>query len=154
MWHVLQFPHHLSSTLLESLLFVSLSHSRLTQPDTGPVYIAAEAHGLSMLNLLFTRTLKFFCAELLLASLSTACSAAWAWTFHLSLFKSTRFPSVHSFSFAEHLPDSSPALQYINCSPTWHHPQTQRGCIPSLQQTCHTVSVPASILWCTLGYCI
>lgn len=112
----------------------------------------SEAHGWSMFNRLFTRTLRFFHTELLLASLSAACSAAWTWTFHLSLLKFMQFPSAHSFSLLSTcqvaaLPSSLLTAPLSGIT----HKLGKGPSIPSLQQTCHTVSVPVSIPWCNLG---
>lgn len=102
----------------------------------------SEAHGWSMLNLLSTRTL--FCAELLLASLSAACSTAQAWTFHQPSLKFTQFPSAHSCQPAA-LPSS------LLTAPLSGTTQELRR-VHSIPST--TVSqFPASTLRCNLGYC-
>lgn len=137
MCHVLQSPHQLRSALLESLQFVSLSHTGLTPLDTGLVYIAAEAHGWSVFNLMSTRTLRAAPGQ---SVCSLQCCKGLDFSFVLI--------EVHAVAFTPffHLPESSPALQHISCSPTWHHPPALPGCISSLQQTHHTVSVPAAVL--------
>lgn len=144
-------PRQLSSTLLESLQFVSLAHTGLTQRDIVSVYIAAEAHGWFMVNLLFTRTLRFFRAELFLDRLSTPCSAAQASTSHLSSPKFMWLPSAQSFSLLSTCQIAALLSSILTAPLSGITHKLSEGAFHPFNEHVNTVSVPASILWCNLA---